>query len=127
MKYQLGDIVTTRILFDLAEVEIIEVDQCNSKYKVKWLSGNGTFWIGESSIKELKKRLFVRKSEPLTNEMLGIHDYSKHNEWQKCPVCEGSGKLPPYLVADIIIYGKDCPTCNGHRIISRVTGKSPEK
>lgn len=35
--------------------------------------------------------------------------------WQKCPVCNGTGKN----------FISNCPTCNGHRIISEVTGLPP--
>jgi DnaJ-class molecular chaperone len=40
--------------------------------------------------------------------------------WQKCPVCNGTG----------VSYGglsssATCPTCNGQRIISELTGKPP--
>ncbi len=37
--------------------------------------------------------------------------------WQKCPVCNGSGVVPPFYT--------DCSTCNGKRIISELTGKPP--
>lgn len=40
--------------------------------------------------------------------------------WQKCPVCNGTGKNYGGLQWDAI-----CPTCNGQRIISEVTGLPP--
>lgn len=36
--------------------------------------------------------------------------------WQKCPVCNGTGKNYGGLQSSAI-----CPTCNGQRIISEVT------
>jgi DnaJ-class molecular chaperone len=43
--------------------------------------------------------------------------------WQKCPVCNGTGKN--YGASEGGIYNSNCPTCNGHRIISELTGKPP--
>lgn len=43
--------------------------------------------------------------------------------WQKCPVCNGTGKNKGALEGGI--YNSNCPTCNGHRIISELTGKPP--
>jgi DnaJ-class molecular chaperone len=40
--------------------------------------------------------------------------------WQKCPVCNGTGKNYGGLQSSAI-----CPTCNGQRIISEVTGLPP--
>lgn len=40
--------------------------------------------------------------------------------WQTCPICKGSGKSSEK------VYPKpDCPTCEGQRIISELTGKPP--
>lgn len=42
--------------------------------------------------------------------------------FQKCPVCNGSGISPvPGTYSGIPI----CPTCNGVRIISQITGMAP--
>ena len=43
--------------------------------------------------------------------------------WQKCPVCDGTGKN--YGYSSLLSYDSNCPTCNGHRIISELTGKPP--
>jgi hypothetical protein len=43
--------------------------------------------------------------------------------WQKCPVCNGTGKN--YGALEGGIYNSNCPTCNGQRIISELTGKPP--
>jgi len=43
--------------------------------------------------------------------------------WQKCPVCNGTGKN--YGAHPSLIYNSNCPTCNGQRIISELTGKPP--
>jgi hypothetical protein len=43
--------------------------------------------------------------------------------WQKCPVCNGTGKN--YGASEGGIYNSNCHTCNGHRIISELTGKPP--
>ena len=41
--------------------------------------------------------------------------------WQKCPVCDGRGIVP-----DTISYGtKACHACNGHGIISVISGLPP--
>lgn len=40
--------------------------------------------------------------------------------WQKCPVCNGTGKNYGGLQSSAI-----CPTCNGQRIISEITGLPP--
>lgn len=40
--------------------------------------------------------------------------------WQKCPVCNGTGKNYEGLHSSAI-----CPTCNGQRIIHEVTGLPP--
>ena len=37
--------------------------------------------------------------------------------WQKCPVCNGTGKS--YKGLEV------CPTCKGHLILSELTGKPP--
>jgi len=50
------------------------------------------------------------------------------NEWQKCPVCDGVGYFnesgPNPKTGSFVISEMDglCPTCNGHRIISKTTG-----
>jgi DnaJ-class molecular chaperone len=41
--------------------------------------------------------------------------------WQKCPVCEGSGSSSNNLYQTSGL----CSTCNGHGIISEVTGFPP--
>ena len=43
--------------------------------------------------------------------------------WQKCPVCNGTGKN--YNGSPIASSAPLCPTCNGHRIISELTGQPP--
>jgi hypothetical protein len=43
--------------------------------------------------------------------------------WQKCPICDGTGKN--YNGSPIASSAPFCPTCNGHRIISELTGKPP--
>ena len=43
--------------------------------------------------------------------------------WHKCPVCNGTGKNYGYLLEGK--YSSSCPTCNGQRIISEVTGLPP--
>ena len=43
--------------------------------------------------------------------------------WQKCPICEGTGRIVNTLsssTSDI------CSTCNGTKIISEKTGLPPE-
>ena len=40
--------------------------------------------------------------------------------WQKCPICNGTGKDPQYL-------DKYCTVCQGARIISELTGLPPVK
>ncbi len=41
--------------------------------------------------------------------------------WQKCPVCEGSGKQINMLKDDT------CSVCEGKKIINGLTGKPPIK
>jgi hypothetical protein len=41
--------------------------------------------------------------------------------FQKCPVCDGSGKVHKAMGVSIV-----CHVCNGHGIIDEVTGKPPE-
>lgn len=43
----------------------------------------------------------------------------KNMSFQKCPVCEGSGKVQRFGVNPV------CHVCNGHGIIDEVTGKPP--
>ena len=40
--------------------------------------------------------------------------------WQKCPICNGTGKDLQYL-------DKDCTVCNGFKIINELTGLPPVK
>lgn len=43
--------------------------------------------------------------------------------WQKCPICGGEGtfnQYPNQTISKIV-----CPTCNGTRIISEITGLPP--
>jgi hypothetical protein len=40
------------------------------------------------------------------------------NEWQKCPICEGSGEQEDSA-------SKPCNLCKGKMIISKVTGMPP--
>lgn len=43
--------------------------------------------------------------------------------WQKCPVCNGHGILFPHgLTANTTLR---CDTCNGQKIINKITGKPP--
>lgn len=42
--------------------------------------------------------------------------------FQKCPICYGSG-----MMYEVNKQSQPCPTCNGKRIISEVTGKPPEQ
>lgn len=44
--------------------------------------------------------------------------------WQKCPVCEGSGKNTSKFKPND--EPEDCGTCNGTGIISQVSGKPPK-
>ena len=43
--------------------------------------------------------------------------------WQKCPVCNGTGRN--YNGLPVASTAPFCPTCNGHGIISELTGKPP--
>jgi DnaJ-class molecular chaperone len=43
--------------------------------------------------------------------------------WQKCPICNGEGKLPNYGIVTSLF--SVCPTCNGHRIIHEISGLPP--
>jgi len=43
--------------------------------------------------------------------------------WQKCPICNGTGKN--YGYSSLLSYDSNCPTRNGQRIISELTGKPP--
>lgn len=45
--------------------------------------------------------------------------------WQKCPMCNGTGSDPSWLVHDGNI--PKCPVCKGERIINELTGKPPCK
>mgnify|MGYP000045817884 CR=1 FL=1 len=43
--------------------------------------------------------------------------------WQKCPICNGTGKV---LTQPLKINRPSiCPTCNGHNIINELTGLPP--
>lgn len=42
--------------------------------------------------------------------------------WQKCPICNGSGKI--YNTLSSSSYDT-CSTCNGKKIISELTGLPP--
>ena len=45
--------------------------------------------------------------------------------WQKCPICEGSGKQNnPYQTT--AISELPCSVCGGMKIIGEVTGKPPK-
>jgi DnaJ-class molecular chaperone len=41
--------------------------------------------------------------------------------WQKCPVCNGTGKNNEFYSK----RNEPCPTCNGQRIINEATGLAP--
>ena len=41
--------------------------------------------------------------------------------WQKCPVCDGQGAFPKLINSGT----KLCHVCNGHGIISILTGTPP--
>jgi len=43
--------------------------------------------------------------------------------WQKCPICNGEGKVPNY--GSITSQFSVCPTCNGTRIVSEINGLPP--
>lgn len=43
--------------------------------------------------------------------------------WQKCPVCNGTGTIPGGHVSSSLFT--TCPTCDGKRIISQLTGLPP--
>ena len=43
--------------------------------------------------------------------------------WQKCPICNGTGSDPNWLVHNG--NKPKCPTCKGERIINELTGKPP--
>ena len=45
--------------------------------------------------------------------------------WQKCPMCNGTGSDPSWLVHNGNI--PKCPVCKGERIINELTGKPPFK
>ena len=45
--------------------------------------------------------------------------------WQNCPMCNGTGSDPSWLVHDGNI--PKCPVCKGERIINELTGKPPCK
>jgi hypothetical protein len=42
--------------------------------------------------------------------------------WQKCPICNGSGKVANILSSSSF---EVCSTCNGSKIISKLTGLPP--
>lgn len=52
-----------------------------------------------------------------------FHTTYKPAGYQKCPICEGSGKLQD---SENMINHHDCHVCNGHGIIHRVSGKPPK-
>ena len=62
-------------------------------------------------------------------EMHNGNFYQKENEdsvWQVCPLCQGTGTT--YNMKEHIVNTSAvCPTCNGERIISKITGKPPTK
>lgn len=43
--------------------------------------------------------------------------------WQKCPICNGEGKISNTGTSSSTF--QTCPTCTGHRIISEVNGLPP--
>jgi len=43
--------------------------------------------------------------------------------WQKCPICFGTGILQQGGTYNTV---PTCPTCNGKRIISTLTGNAPQ-
>lgn len=45
--------------------------------------------------------------------------------WQKCPVCNGTGKDPN--PGTFNTAAPVCTVCNGEKIISQLTGKPPAK
>lgn len=42
--------------------------------------------------------------------------------WQKCPICNGTGRVSDYVSSSTSTI---CRTCNGHKIISELTGLPP--
>lgn len=47
--------------------------------------------------------------------------------FQKCPICEGSGRTHDAQVEGVPENFFECPTCRGMRIVSSLTGLPPEK
>jgi DnaJ-class molecular chaperone len=48
--------------------------------------------------------------------------------WQKCPVCNGSGKIPFYPEYFVVPQGyTTCNVCKGYGIISKETGLPPTR
>lgn len=45
--------------------------------------------------------------------------------FQKCPVCDGNGEVPNQSRLSNNTITCVCPTCNGKRIISSITGQPP--
>lgn len=45
--------------------------------------------------------------------------------WQKCPICNGTGKIPQdgFISASY----QTCTVCNGFKIINELTGLPPTK
>lgn len=43
--------------------------------------------------------------------------------WQKCPICNGEGKISNTGTSSSTF--QTCPTCQGNRIISKVSGLPP--
>jgi len=43
--------------------------------------------------------------------------------WQKCPICDGYGTV----WSSLLIRSSACPTCDGARIISTVSGLPPKR
>ena len=43
--------------------------------------------------------------------------------WQKCPICKGTGST---LGVTPNAFSSSCPTCNGARVISEITGLPPK-
>jgi len=46
------------------------------------------------------------------------------NEWQKCPVCNGTGRTNDLPIASL--SGNKCRVCDGRGIINTLTGNPPK-
>lgn len=42
--------------------------------------------------------------------------------WEKCPICNGEGKIPNTCTSSLF---SECPTCRGKRIINSLNGFPP--